>query len=199
MEPVASSYPITFTYDPPETVARWRPLVNWLLAIPHFILLYVLGIAAGGLALVSWVLILFTGRQPEWIVNVEALYLRYQMRVTMYVLFMQDEHPPFGVVAAATDPGDAPRVRVDVVPQLDGRNRLTTFFRYLVALPNAIVFMFVALAAAVVTLIAFFAVLFTGRWPAGMRDFVIGVERWSVRLNGYLFLLTDQYPPFSLN
>ena len=198
MEPVASTYPITFTYDPPERVARWRPLVNWILAIPHFILLYVLGLASNGLVILSWILIVFTGKQPEWIVNFHAMYLRYQVRVALFSVFMQDEYPPFGVQASAADPGDAPRARVDVVPQLEGRNRVTVFFRIFMVLPNLFVYLFVALGAMVAVFISFFAVLFTGKWPAGLRDFLIGSERWSLRLNAYMLLLTDQYPPFSL-
>jgi hypothetical protein len=89
-------------------------------------------------------------------------------------------------------------VLVDFQPELDDRNRLTTFFRWVLAIPHYIVLAVLSLVAAVAWIIAFFAVLFTGRWPAGLRDFVVGYVRWSVRVSAYSLLLTDQYPPFSL-
>jgi hypothetical protein len=70
--------------------------------------------------------------------------------------------------------------------------------KWLLAIPHFIVLTFLGIAAFVVEIIAFFAVIFTGRWPAGMRDFVVGVVRWSTRVNAYVLFLTDEYPPFSL-
>ena len=89
--------------------------------------------------------------------------------------------------------------RVDVVPQLENRNRLTVAFRLILAIPQIIVLVVLGVAAAVVVLIGLFAVLFTGRWPKGLRDFILGVMRWSLRVEAYLALLTDEYPPFSLD
>ncbi|MEA2252374.1 MAG: hypothetical protein QOI62_1218 [Solirubrobacteraceae bacterium] len=77
------------------------------------------------------------------------------------------------------------------------RSRLTTFFRWILAIPH-LIFMYVyALAAGVVAIVAWFALLFTGRWPRGMYDFVAGYLRYSTYVNGYLWLVTDEYPPFS--
>jgi len=143
--------------------------------------------------------ILFTGALPEGLANVQAMYFRYSMRVSTYVAFMREEYPQFGFATTPNDPGDDPRVRVDFQPKLTDRNRLTTFFRLILAIPQLIVTAVLLFAAAVVTLIAFFAVLFTGRWPAGMRDFVVKVQRWSLRVQAYTTLLTDVYPPFTLD
>ena len=126
-------------------------------------------------------------------------YLRYQVRTFTYVLFMREEYPPFSFDSTATDPGDDPRVRVDVVPQLEGRNRLTAFFRIIMVIPQIIVLAFLTFAATIVSIIAWFVVLFTGTWPTGLRDFVVGVMRWSLRVNSYFMLLTDVYPPFALD
>ena len=146
---------------------------------------------------ISWFAILFTGKLPEGLANVQAMYLRYTLRTYTFAGFMREEYPPFAFDTTATDPGDDPRVRVDIQPQLTDRNRLTAFFRIILVIPHLVVLAVLTFAAGVVTLIAAFAVLFTGHWPTGMRDFVINVNRWSLRVQAYLLLLTDAYPPFA--
>ena len=78
-------------------------------------------------------------------------------------------------------------------------SRLTTFFRFILVIPQAIVLCFVSIAAGVVSFIAWWAILFTGKYPKGMYDFYVGYMRWSTRVNGYMSLLTDKYPPFTLD
>jgi hypothetical protein len=78
-------------------------------------------------------------------------------------------------------------------------NRWLPLVKWLLLIPHFIVLVVLAIGAMFVMLAAFFAVLFTGRWPEGMRSYIINVERWSMRVNAYLYLLTDQYPPFSLS
>jgi hypothetical protein len=195
----SSSFPATFSFDPPERVANWRPLVNWLLAIPHFVVLYGLQILSRAVGVISWFVIVFTGKLPDGLANVQVMYQRYQLRTYTFAGFMREEYPPFGFDTTASDPGDDARVRVDVQPELTDRNRLTAFFRIILAIPQLIVLAVLAIAAFVVTVIAFFAVLFTGRWPVGMRDFVINVWRWQLRVESYVMLLNDEYPPFALD
>ena len=77
-------------------------------------------------------------------------------------------------------------------------SRLTTFFRLILIIPQNIVLYFITLVAAVFTFIGWFAILFTGKYPKGLFDFVAGTLRWSTRVYGYTYLLTDKYPPFSL-
>lgn len=199
MQATGGAYPATFSFDPPEKVANWRPLVHWLLAIPHWIVLYVLNIVSQVIALISWFVILFTGALPEGLANFQAMFIRYYVRVVLYAGFMREEYPPFTFATAPADPGDDPRVRVDVVPQLAERNRPTTAFRIILAIPHLIVLSILGIALYVVAVVAFFAVLFTGRWPEGLRDFALGVGRWYVRFEAYFLLLTDEYPPFSLD
>jgi hypothetical protein len=79
---------------------------------------------------------------------------------------------------------------------VEKRSRLTTFFRWLLVIPHAIVLVFYAIAAGVVVIIAWFALVFTGRWPRGMYDFVAGFFRYGTAVHGYFYLLTDEYPPF---
>jgi Domain of unknown function (DUF4389) len=194
----APSYPATFTFDPPEKIANWRPLVQWLLAIPHIAILYVLQTVSRVVGVISWFAIVFTGKLPDGLANVQVMYLRYMLRTYTYIGFLREEYPPFTFATATSDPGDDPRVRVDVQPQLTDRNRVTAFFRIILVIPQAIVLVVLTFAAGVVTFIAVFAVLFTGSWPTGMRDFVINVDRWSLRVQAYFLLLTDEYPPFTL-
>jgi Domain of unknown function (DUF4389) len=107
--------------------------------------------------------------------------------------------PPGSLVATApADPGSYPPDRTGFVPELENRNRLTVGFRIILVIPQAIVLAILVVAAFVALVIAFFAVLFTGRWPAGLRSFVVGVMRWGTRVSAYFLLLTDKYPPFSL-
>jgi hypothetical protein len=192
-------YPATFIFAPPERIDNWRPLVQWLLAIPHYAVLYGLQIASEAVAVVSWFVILFTGRLPAGLANFQSMYLRYAMRTHTYAGFLRQEYPAFGFATTPADPGDDPRVRVDIIPELENRNRLTTGFRLILVIPHAIVLAFLFIALFVVGLIAFFAVLFTGKWPTGLRDFALGVGRWYVRVVAYQLLLTDKYPPFSMS
>jgi Domain of unknown function (DUF4389) len=194
----APAYPATFTFDPPEKIANWRPLVQWLLAIPHFVILYVLSAVSRVISVVCWFVILFTGKLPDGLANLQVMYVRYSLRTFLYAGFMKDEYPPFAFDTVAADPGDDPRVRVDVRPQLTDRNRLTVALRIIWIIPQLIVVAFLFIALWVVYVIGFFAVLFTGKWPEGMRAFALKVMAWGLRVQAYGLLLTDEYPPFTL-
>ena len=101
MQPSSGSFPATFTFDPPDKVANWRPLVNWLLAIPHFAVLYGLRILGQVISVLSWFAIVFTGQLPEAFANVQSMWMRYELRTYTFALFMREEYPPF---AFATTP-----------------------------------------------------------------------------------------------
>ena len=194
----SSSYPASFTFDPPETVANWRPLVNWILAIPHFVILYGLRVLAQVVSVISWFVILFTGAMPESFANLQVMFLRYETRIYIYASFMREEYPPFAFTTTPVDEGDDPRVRVDFHPELTDRNRLTVGFRLILAIPQFVVLALLGIVAWVVLVVAFFVVLFTGRWSEGARNLVINIMRWFLRVEAYILLLTDEYPPFSL-
>jgi hypothetical protein len=148
---------------------------------------------------VCWFIILFTGRLPTDVANFQVMYLRYYVRAVVFAGFLREEYPPFGFALTQSDPGGDPGVHVDVVPQLEQRNRVSVGFRLILVIPQLIVLALLTIAAWVVLVIAFFAVLFTGRWPAGLRHFTLGVVRWWLRVEAYLLLLTDEYPPFTLD
>ena len=155
MQANSAPYPATFTFDPPEKIANWRPLVHWLLVIPHFVVLYLLNIVSEVIGIVSWFVILFTGTLPEGLANLQVLFIRYSVRTYVYAGFLKEEYPPFTFEMTPADPGDDPRVRVDIAPQLTNRNRLTTAFRIILVIPQFIVLAVLGIAGFVAAMIAF--------------------------------------------
>jgi hypothetical protein len=198
MESFGQAYPATFEVDRAERIAHWRPLVQWLLALPHFLILYGLQLVARAAAVISWFAILFTGKLPEGLANLLCLYIRYNNRAAAYAGFLREEYPPFVYDTVAPEPGNYPPVRNGFAPELEDRNRVTVGFRLILAIPQIIVVAVLGVAAIVVWVIALFAVLFTARWPEGLRTFIVGYMRWVTRVEAYVGLLTDRYPPFSL-
>jgi hypothetical protein len=193
----AAVYPVQLDLEAPLEVARWRPFVHWLLAIPHFLVLYFLGIANGILTFLAWFAILFTARIPRGMFDFMALIHRYQWRVTSYAYWMREPYPPFEFSATAADPGTDPaRFSIQYPERM---SRLLIFVKWLLAVPHYVALFFLAVAAFVAWIIAFLAVVILGRWPVGLRGFLVGVVRWGTRVQAYVYLLTDVYPPFSLS
>lgn len=192
------NYPVTISVDTPQRLANWRPLVQWLLAIPHLLILGVLGTVSQIVSIISWLAILFTGRLPGGLAQVQAMYLRYSLRTNAYVGFLTDQYPPFAFDAVNEDHGGH-SASLSVSPALEGRNRLTCFFRIILMIPALIFLFIIAIIATICSILGFLAVLFTGRWPEGLRNFVVANLRISARFGAYASFLTDQYPPFSLD
>ena len=191
---MSSSYPLNGEVVCTERVARWRPLVNWVLVIPVYLWVVVLGYGAAVVSLAGWFAILFTGRLPERLGDYLVAVLRYQWRVMAFLFGLTTSYPGFPVVAGYVDPGSYPAVLYSARPT--ARRRVTVAFRAVLVIPQLVVLYFVNLAAFVVLIIGWFAVLFAGRWPLGLRSFVIGWMRWTFRVNGYWYLIVDEYPPF---
>lgn len=189
-------YPLGAQVADLPTVERWRPLLNWALVIPHQVWLGLLTLGTWFVSIIAWFTILFTGRMPDTWSDYVVGVLRYQWRVICYLYAWTNLYPGFNPPAGHVDPGDYPAV-LYCARALE-RDRLTVFFRAVLAIPHLVVLYFVGVAAGVVMLIAWFAVLITGRWPQGLREFAIGYARWHIRLNAYLLLVCDEYPPFSL-
>jgi hypothetical protein len=190
-------YPINLDVQVPERIARWRPLVQWILAIPLFIVVYVLRIVAEVCAFIGWFAALFTGELPEVLGNLIAGYYRYAWKTYSYAWFLRDTYPSFGLTMGYDDPGTDPAWFE--VQRGQGLSRLAVLFRIILVIPQLIVLLFLWIAASFAVFVAFFAVLFTGRWPGGLRDFVVGASRWILRVDAWFYLLADPYPPFSLN
>ena len=194
----ASGYPVRFDVEYPEKLSRLLnniPYVKAVLLIPHIIVLLVMWIIAGVLGFIAWWAILFTARYPrglfDFVVNVQ----RWGLNVYGYNAMMRDEYPPF-----SGDDGKYPAVSYSV--QYPERlSRLLNNIPYLksvLLIPHIIVLIFLIIGWVVVNFIAWWAILFTGRYPRGLFDYSVGVLRWSTRVSAYSSMLTDEYPPFSL-
>lgn len=189
-------YPASIEVRTPDRVANWRPLVQWIMAIPHLVVAWVLQIVASVIALISWFAIVFTGRLPAELAEFQALILRYVNRAQIYAGFLHEEFPPFDFTTSNDEPGGTP-VDVSFQPRIDGRNRLTVGLRFIWVIPAMFYAFVIAIVGSICWFLGFFAVLFTGRWPDGLHLWVVRHLRVAVRLNAYALLLTDDYPPFS--
>ncbi|MHB8684436.1 MAG: DUF4389 domain-containing protein [Dehalococcoidia bacterium] len=185
-------HPVAFDVAYPDRLSRGLIFVKWLLAIPQFIIVYLLYIVAEILAVLAWFAILITGRYPKSFFEFSSGVLRWQANVLAYVFLLRDEYPPF-----SWEPGDYPLLLE--IPYSDRQSRFRLLIRLFAVIPNQIVLQFVTLAALFTTFIAWWAILFTGRYPRGPFKFAVGTMRWYERLYAYLFLLRDEYPPYSIN
>src|SRR4249919_1253205 len=137
-------------------------------------------------------MILFRQKYPRWWYDWNLQLQRFSNRVGIYLALMDDRYP-------STD--EEQSVHLDYpYPDAQQLNRWLPLVKWFLAIPHYIVLFFLWIAALVVVIIAWFAILFTGTYPRGMFDFVEGVIRWNNRVVGYAFILvTDRYPPFSLS
>ena len=186
-----ADYPVRFEVMYPEGENRFMILIRWLLVYPQTIVLSFFGLAVFLMTFYAWVAILFTGRYPAGMFKLVVGYNRWSHNTVAYALF-HNTYPPYSLDAGEYEP------MLYGVERQERYSRLLIFVKWLLVIPHFIVLTFLTLLAYVVYLIIFFAVLVTGRYPRGMFDFVVGVARWSARVNAYLYLLTDRYPPFSL-
>ena len=150
----------------------------------------VLGAVAAIVAFIAWFAILFTGEYPPGLWNLAAFYLRWRVRALAYTSLLRDEYPPFG-------DGEYPASVVLQMPTAP-RDRVSVAFRLILVIPQLLALWALGVAWAITTVIAWFSILLTGRYPARLYEFGVGVLRWNVRVEAYLLLLNDQYPPFSL-
>jgi hypothetical protein len=206
------AYPVSVSVEPALTNRnRLTTFFRLILAIPHLILVGgatfgmgagsrqggmgswggeggLLGAVAYFLAVVSWVTIVLTGTHIVGIRQFTMFFMRWRVRALAYLMLLEDEYPPFG---------DAPYpASIDVVDPV-ARDRVTVLFRLILAIPHFIVLIFVLLAWCVTTIVAWFAILFTGTYPHNLYEFGVGTLRWLLRVQAYLLLLVDEYPPFS--
>jgi hypothetical protein len=198
------AYPLTFDVTPPEGPRnRLTSAFRIILAIPHLLIVGGPGVGWGAnnntgvfggvaaiVSVIAWFAILFTGKFPRGLWDLSHMYMRWRARAIAYMALLRDEYPPFGDDAYPVE------FRLDYP---EARSRWTVAFRLILAIPQLIVFFFVGLVWFITAVIGWFAILFTGRYPEGLWQFGVGVQRWSLRLQAYLLLLRDEYPPFSLS
>lgn len=209
MQP-SSTYPVQFSVDYPDrALNRLTTAFRFIVVVP---IAAVLGAVSGGswqwasdsgtsgtaaagglLFLGPLLMILFRGKYPRWWFDWNLELQRFSNRVCVYLTLMDDRYP-------STD--DHQSVHLDY-PYPDASrelNRWLPLVKWLLAIPHIIVLIFLDIAAVVVVIVAWFAILFTGRYPRGMFEFIEGVIRWHNRVIAYaLVLVTDQYPPFRLS
>lgn len=151
-------------------------------------------LTAGGILFFPLVLmILFRAKYPRWWFDWNLAFTRFSYRVSAYFLLLRDEYP-------STDEQQAVHLDLTYPDVSKHLGRGWPLIKWFLAIPHYFVLAFLSIAVFVVWVIAWFAILFTGRYPKGMFDFVVGVLRWALRVEAYAFLLvTDVYPPFSLD
>jgi len=189
-----SAYPVRFDIDYEEQHNRLTAFFRLLLSVPIVIVLCMLpsSSALGGLFVATLLMILFRQVYPRWWFDFGLELNRFSTRVSAYMFLLTDRYPSTVDTQAVHLDITYPNAKQDL-------NRWLPLVKWLLAIPHLVVLVFLGLAAAVVTLIAWFAILFTGRYPRGLFNFVVGVGRWFTRVNAYVFLVaTDKYPPFSL-
>jgi hypothetical protein len=197
-----------------DSVSRWLWLVKWLLLIPHLFVLLFLWITLAVLTLVSWVAVVTIARYPGWIFEFNVGVLRWTWRVAYYgyAALGTDRYPPFTLADVPDYPA---RLEIDYPQRLSRALALVKW--WLLALPHYLllgifvggsvelwqgehlVLRFGGGLITVLVLIVAVALLFTGRYPAGIFALVMGLNRWVWRVAAYALLLTDHYPPFRLD
>jgi hypothetical protein len=194
---MATSYPANLEFHADDRIARWRPLAQWLLAIPHLAIAWALGNLRNVLTLISLVAVLFTRRIPRPIFDAIAMVYRYEWRAISYAAFLHDDYPPFDFTASAEDDQLEPHTTLSI-SYPEQLNRWKPLYKWLLAIPQYFVVAALAVAACFAFIGGFFTVLVTGKYPHGIRDFLVAVYRYVLRVQTYVGLLTDQYPPFRL-
>jgi hypothetical protein len=200
-------YPVRFDVDYPEKLDQLTTAFRIVMIIPIAIVLGTLSSAAmaseadsagggamgGGLLVFGPLLmILFRQKYPRWWFDWNLELMRFTARVEAYFFLLTDRYP-------ATDEEQAVHLGIDYPDVERDLNRWLPLVKWLLAIPHVIVLFFLWVVALVAVMIAWFAILFTGRYPRGLFDFVVGVMRWTWRTVAYAFVLTtDQYPPFRL-
>ena len=208
-----TGYPARLEIDYPERLSRLKTLFRIILVIPILVLAAMLtGSLAGvdatsdaandfiqGLAVLGGILflptllmLLFRRKYPRWWFNWNLELERFTERVVAYLCLLRDEYP-------STDEQQAVHLDLDYPDAVQDLNGWLPIVKWILAIPHYIVLAILAVGEVVVVVIAWFTIIITGRYPRWMFDYVVGVNRWSLRVRAYAFLLiTDRYPPFSL-
>ena len=207
-----AGYAARLEVDYPEELDRLTTFFRLIWIIPIGIILALLSASGGGgtateagetvgnsgggltagLAIATALMIAFRRRYPRWWFDFARELARFESRVVAYLALLTDQYPSTVEEQAVHLEIDYPDVKRDL-------NRWLPLVKWFLAIPHYIVLALLAIIALFAVVFAWFAILFTGRYPRGLFDFVVGVGRWGLRVQAYAFLLvTDQYPPFSL-
>jgi len=210
MAETSTAYPVSLSIDYPDrNLNRLTTFFRIFTAIPIVIIIGLLSSAEfGGDELSGWtyryaaaglvflplvLMLLFRQKYPKWWFDWNVALIKFSTRVEAYLALLRDEYP-------STDEDQAVHIEIPYPDAKNELNRWLPLVKWFLAIPHYIVLFFLGIAAIVSAVIAWFAILFTGRYPRGLFDFVVGVFRWCLRVAAYAFLLTtDRYPPFALS
>jgi hypothetical protein len=205
----SSTYAARLDVDYPEVLNRMTTFFRIFCVIPIAIIYVVLsgdsigsnseggGVSFGGtvscLMVATALMIIFRRRYPRWWFDFALEFTRFETRIGAFLMLLTDKYP-------STIDAQSVHLEIDYPDAEQDLNRWLPLVKWFLAIPHFIVLVFLMIYTLVVVVIAWFAILFTGQYPKGMFDFVVGVGRWSLRVQAYAFLLvTDEYPPFSLS
>ncbi|MEU7145783.1 DUF4389 domain-containing protein [Nocardia sp. NPDC046473] len=213
---VDSVNPIRVRGDLDPALSRWMWLVKWILAIPHYIVLFFLHIAYFVLTVIAFFAILITGKYPRAMFDFNVGVMRWTWRVEFYALGVlgTDKYPPFSLQSSAEYPAD---LEIDYPERL--HRGLVLVKWWLLAIPHYLILGAMMTGGttfymydndewsgagsipliSILLLVALIGLLFTARYPQGVYDFVLGISRWSIRVQAYATLMRDEYPPFRLD
>ena len=209
MAEVKKPYPATLSVDYPDReLNRLTSFFRLIMIIPIAILLclvngsvfrwgqdrdWIIIFSTGGvLFLATMLMLVFRQKYPRWWFDWNIALTRFSARVASYLALLRDEYP-------STDEEQAVHIEIPYPDVKKDLNQWLPLVKWLLAIPHYIALFFLGIAAIFVVIMTWFAILFTGRYPKGFFDFVVGVMRWSLRVMAYAALLTtDEYPPFTL-
>ena len=189
-----STYPARLTVDYAGTNRnRLTTLFRVITVIPIFAVLAPIANGATSLFFLPVLLmILFRQKYPRWWFDFNVQYQRFSTRVSAYVSLLTDEYP-------STDEEQGVHLEIDY-PDASQLNRWMPLVKWILAIPHYVVLFVLLIIAAILFVLGWFGILLTGTFPRGFHNFIVGVNRWSLRVTAYAFLLTtDEYPPFSLD
>ena len=195
---MADAYPASIRGELDQGTNRFMFLVKWLLLIPHYVLLLFLGIASYFAWIAAAVAILFTGSYPRGLFDFMEGVMRWNWRVTFYGSVLgTDKYPPFSLASDSGYPADL------TVEYPESLSRLLLVLKvvlgWLILLPHIIILYVLSIIEGLAVLIVILVKLVTGNYPEGVFEFIMGVNRWGIRVSAYGNLMTDKYPPFSLS
>jgi hypothetical protein len=188
--PAAGEYPVRFDAERQDEYNRFLPLVKWLLAFPHYVVLLFLGIGALFAILIAFFAVIITGRFPRGLWDFVTGVHRWGLRVGAYVLLLTDQYPPFSL---EDDPAYPVTAEWDYPEQID---RWRPLVQWILIIPYAILAGILFYVAEFVALIGVFVILFTKNLPEGMFRLIVNPFRWQQRANSYGGFVVKQYPPF---
>ncbi len=187
---VPDQYPVRVSAERQEEYHRLLPLVKWLLALPHYVVLIFLGIGALIVHVIAFFAVLITGRYPRGLWDYVVGVLRWGLRVCAYIFLLTDRYPPFSLDDDIEYPA---RLVVDYPEHVD---RWRPLVQWLLIIPYYFVASILMYLAQLVAFIGVFVILFTKNLPEGMFKLILNPLQWSLRAQTYLYYLVTRYPPF---